>query len=318
MDVDAGVPVTVIGGYLGAGKTTLVNSLLRQAAGRRLAVLVNDFGDLSIDADLIEGADDQVLQLAGGCVCCTIGSDLVAALAELRERFPDVDQVLLEASGVAMPGAVASTVTLISGLRRAAVVVVVAADRLPGLLADSYLSDTIERQLAAADLLIVGHASDCDASAMVRLRERLTRINARAPVIAADHGRVPIDLVLEPRLNTIANDSRGLAPRPIGPANAPFASLTLTASGPVDADALCQALHAPDLGIERAKGVLFCLDGALRVVHVLGRDCRLERSANPPRSAYGDLVIIGLRERLDEARLLRSLAGFQITGRRYL
>lgn len=71
------LPVTVIGGYLGAGKTTLVNHLLRHAGGRRLAVLVNDFGALPIDADLIEGADGAVLAIAGGCVCCAYGSDLI-------------------------------------------------------------------------------------------------------------------------------------------------------------------------------------------------------------------------------------------------
>lgn len=107
------IPVTLIGDYLGAGKTTLVNHLLRQAEGLRLAVLVNDFGDLQIDAELIESRDGNVIGLACGCVCCSYGSDLIAALMELAERRPRVDHMLLETSGVALPGQVASALSLL-------------------------------------------------------------------------------------------------------------------------------------------------------------------------------------------------------------
>jgi len=81
------VPAVVVGGYLGAGKTTLVNRLLRHAGGRRIAVLVNDFGDVPIDADLIESRDGDVLNLAGGCICCSVGSDLLGALLTLPGRI---------------------------------------------------------------------------------------------------------------------------------------------------------------------------------------------------------------------------------------
>ena len=92
------LPVTVIGGYLGAGKTTLVNRLLRHA-GRRIAVAVNDFGALPIDQDLIEGADGDVLTLAGGCVCCSIGDDFLGGLAALAQRT-NIDHVLEEADAI--------------------------------------------------------------------------------------------------------------------------------------------------------------------------------------------------------------------------
>lgn len=123
------LPVTIVGGYLGAGKTTLVNHLLRHADGLRIAVLVNDFGDLPIDADLIESADGDVIALAGGCVCCAFGSDLVGALIALARRAPRPDHVLIETSGVALPGAVARTLTLVAGLERQGVLVVVDAQR---------------------------------------------------------------------------------------------------------------------------------------------------------------------------------------------
>ena len=98
------VAVTVIGGYLGAGKTTLVNHLLRAADGLRLAVLVNDFGALPIDRDLIVGSDGDTLEISGGCICCSYGSDLMEALLDLPRRRPGIDRVLIETSGVALPG----------------------------------------------------------------------------------------------------------------------------------------------------------------------------------------------------------------------
>ena len=88
--------VTVIGGYLGAGKTTLVNHLLRHANGAKLAVLVNEFGDLPIDADLIEGKSDNVISISGGCVCCSFGSDLIGALMDLPQVSSDIDHVLID------------------------------------------------------------------------------------------------------------------------------------------------------------------------------------------------------------------------------
>jgi G3E family GTPase len=93
------IPVTVIGGYLGAGKTTVVNHLLRHAAGRRIAILVNEFGDLPIDQDLIEAEGEDMIAISGGCICCSFGSDLTAALIKLSELTPTPDHVVIEASG---------------------------------------------------------------------------------------------------------------------------------------------------------------------------------------------------------------------------
>ena len=106
-DTAAPLPAVVVGGWLGAGKTTLVNHLLRHAGGRRIAVLVNDFGEVSIDADLIVGAEGGLLSLAGGCMCCSWGDDLFGTLARLRAREPAPEVLLVETSGVAQPAAVA-------------------------------------------------------------------------------------------------------------------------------------------------------------------------------------------------------------------
>ena len=92
------LPVVIIGGYLGAGKTTLINHVLRNAGGRRVAVLVNDFGEINIDADLIEGATAGVLSLSGGCLCCSFGDDLVGTLQALAQGDGRPDVVLIELS----------------------------------------------------------------------------------------------------------------------------------------------------------------------------------------------------------------------------
>ena len=111
------LPVTVIGGYLGAGKTTLVNQMLRQAGGVRIAVLVNEFGELPIDEDLIEAQDDDLISIAGGCICSSFGNDLIAALQQIAALQPCPDHIVIEASGVALPAAIANNVTLIKGMQ---------------------------------------------------------------------------------------------------------------------------------------------------------------------------------------------------------
>ncbi|MBU3751789.1 MAG: GTP-binding protein, partial [Mycobacterium sp.] len=101
------IPVTVIGGYLGSGKTTLLNQALRQSGGQRITVLVNDFGTINIDGDLIAADDGDTITLTNGCVCCMIGSDLMTALWSVRDREDPPDHVIIEASGIADPAPIA-------------------------------------------------------------------------------------------------------------------------------------------------------------------------------------------------------------------
>ena len=101
------LPVTVVGGYLGAGKTTLLNRLLADTQGRRLAVLVNDFGAVNIDAGLIANRDGETISLVNGCVCCSIGDNLGMTLYDLAERPDGPEHIVIEASGVADPARIA-------------------------------------------------------------------------------------------------------------------------------------------------------------------------------------------------------------------
>ena len=176
----APLPTVVIGGYLGAGKTTLVNHLLRHAGGRRIAVLVNDFGEVDIDADLIVGQDGEVLSLAGGCVCCSFGSDLVGTLMALPERSPPPEVVLIELSGVALPAAVVRSARLAPGIDVVGTLVVLDAADVARQAADRYVGDTVRQQLADADLLLLNKTDLVDAAALPALRHALQAL-ARGP-----------------------------------------------------------------------------------------------------------------------------------------
>ncbi len=122
--VTARVPMTVLGGFLGTGKTTLLNRILSGAHGVRYAVLVNDFGELDVDGSLVAAHGGDTLTFANGCVCCSMGDDLVGAIDRLLDGDRRPDQILLEASGVADPASIADVATLHPGLSRDPVVVI--------------------------------------------------------------------------------------------------------------------------------------------------------------------------------------------------
>ena len=154
------LPVVLIAGYLGAGKTTLVNHLLRHAQGRRIAVLVNDFGSINIDAGLVAANADLdnsagVLSLAGGCLCCSFGDDLVGTLGTLAQRTPPPDVCLIELSGVALPASVVRTAQLSPAAEVVGTLVVADAEHIQRQAADRYVGDTVRQQLQQADWLLL-------------------------------------------------------------------------------------------------------------------------------------------------------------------
>ena len=103
-----GIPLTVIGGYLGAGKTTLINQILRDPQGKRYLVMVNDFGAINVDASLLVSADEDTIQLSNGCVCCTMGADLFLAIGDVLDGDMRPDHIVIEASGIADPAKIAN------------------------------------------------------------------------------------------------------------------------------------------------------------------------------------------------------------------
>jgi len=172
------LPLTVIGGYLGAGKTTLINRLLAEDHGLRLLVLVNDFGAINIDAALIAAEGGDTLQLTNGCVCCTMGADLFIALGRALDRRPRPDHLLIEASGIADPASIANAAKAEPELSYAGIVTMVDALNAPALLADRQIAPQIEQQIRVADLLLVTK----DAAPDPALTDRLRCIGGRSPL----------------------------------------------------------------------------------------------------------------------------------------
>lgn len=302
------VPVVVLGGWLGAGKTTVVNHLLRQAQGRRIAVLVNDFGDVPIDADLIEGRlASDVLALAGGCICCSVGSDLVGTLAGLLSGDAPPDVVLVECSGVALPASVARTARLVPQAEVDGIVVLVDAEQFPAWVADPYVGDTARSQAVQADLVVVTKTDLADPGAA---RRSLRSITASAPVVDAARGDVPIDVVLGIRALPQAADARPFGgPGRFGPDAAAagpsglsgsaspgdaarrYASETRRPAGPLDIDRLTAELADPATGLLRAKGCVTGLDGRRWWVQATGRRVSAEPVKGPAPEADA-LVLI--------------------------
>ena len=194
---DGPVPVTVLTGWLGAGKTTLLNRILGGDHGRRYAVVVNEFGSVGIDHELLVGADEELFELNNGCVCCTVRGDLIRTLHTLlahRQRF---DAVIVETTGLADPGPVAQTFFVDPVLRERtrldAVVTVVDAHHVLERIAES--AEAVE-QIAFADQIVLNKTDLADASRLQQVRQRLAGLNPTAQVHEAQRGDVALDRIL--------------------------------------------------------------------------------------------------------------------------
>jgi G3E family GTPase len=276
-------PFTVIGGFLGAGKTTLLNRLLRADTGRRFAVMVNDFGALDIDGRLVAEHGGDTIALSNGCLCCTIGDSLVTTLLALLEKPDRFDHIVVEASGVADPGRIADLAVLEPRLSRDGVIVVVDAAEVRLCAADRRVGDTITRQLAAADLLLL---NKIDLAEDLPVLRRWLSTHSAAPVLEARHADVPLDLLF-------GLDRHGAA-APAATADS-FASWSYEWPEPVDRETVLAMLR--DAGVLRAKGIVRFADAAHRrsVVHLVGS--RLDVSDGGPWGDMGAsrLVLLGPR-----------------------
>ncbi len=298
-DADTALPVVVVAGFLGAGKTTLLAHLLARPGGRRITALVNDMAALDIDAGLIAESHGDTLSLTNGCACCSQSGGATRALLDVLARPERPDLVLLEASGVADPWALAQIVGGLPGLRLDHVVTLVDATGLATPAPSPYLA---ARQLAAADLVLLNKIDLLDPAEIEPMTEALRRRTPRGEVVRVTRAAVPPWLVLD-------GTERGeiQTTPPPGEVDTAFAHRVFRAHGPLDQTRLEATLATLPPGILRAKGFLRCGTDDYRLLQLVGRRWTWEE-APAPEVARDRLVVIGLAAAMDEPGLMLHLA----------
>ncbi|MSP01776.1 MAG: GTP-binding protein [Acetobacteraceae bacterium] len=191
------IPVTVLTGYLGAGKTTLLNRILTENHGRKYAVVINEFGELGVDNDLVVDTDEEVFEMNNGCICCTVRGDLIRIVSGLMKRRDKFDGIIIETTGLANPAPVAQTFFVDEDVkartRLDAIVTVVDAKHLPARLADSHEA---EDQIAFADVIVLNKIDLVTPEELDAVEARIKSINRHAIIHRTQRASVAIDQVL--------------------------------------------------------------------------------------------------------------------------
>ncbi|MGA3000902.1 MAG: CobW family GTP-binding protein [Acetobacteraceae bacterium] len=274
------IPLTVIGGFLGAGKTTLVNQLLHTAT-RRYGVLVNDFGAIAIDAALIAARDGDTIALTNGCVCCGMSGDLGDGLLRLAARQPEIDHVIVEASGVSDPWRVAELALVEPGFSLEPIVVVADAAALESQLRDRWVADTVRGQLLTAEVIVLNKADRAEFLQGARAAIRTIRPDAK--LIQTQHGIIS-DWVLR-----FAVSPRSWFHADAAPEHA-FPTWHFVPAGPFDRDRLRALLSTLPASILRVKG--FCTLGPEAAPHLL-QFASGQWALSPVTAMAPGLVVIG-------------------------
>ena len=310
------IPLTTIGGYLGAGKTTLINRLLRDNVSRRLAIVVNDFGDINIDASLITHRDAQTINLANGCICCTLGHDLTSQLLELKDQTPPPDHILIEASGVAFPGAIMQA-GFAAGLNPDGVWVLVDAEQVLSQVQDRFVGSTVSRQLAEADVVVLNKADLVTDLYLEQIKVQLAKLTANTRWCTTQYGALPSSMLLGQAATKDASKTsepqQSNNPRVTQAAHAPtFATWSYTSPKPVSEKMFRSMLaQLPDT-IYRGKGYVLllrpCGDTCLMLYQQVGARWHLEAQQDLKHNQSStQLVFIGQPDAIDTAWLKTHL-----------
>lgn len=219
------IPATVITGFLGSGKTTLIRNMLMNAGGRRIALIINEFGDLGVDGDVLKGcgaeacSEEDIVELTNGCICCTVADDFIPTMEKLLARDRQIDHIVIETSGLALPQPLVQafnwpgikTRVTVDGVVTVVDSAAVAAGRFAddeeavqaqraadeSLDHENPLEEVFEDQIVAADLVILNKTDLVGTDALVGVRERVsTATDRKVPMVEAENGRLPIEVLL--------------------------------------------------------------------------------------------------------------------------
>ena len=300
------IPITLIGGYLGAGKTSLLNHLLTHTDGKRIAVLVNDFGALGLDAALVAGRHADTVTLTNGCVCCSIADDFGAALdAQIRSPEPPA-RIVVETSGVAETGRTARYASGWPGAQLDAVLTVVDLEKIRAQAKDRFVGGLVMRQIESADLIVANKIDRVESSTRASTMEWLARRAPRAALVESRYGRVSPIIVLgvglrepgRPALLPKRGKSRGEVSghddaddtsTTTGHENIPFVRVTWRSREQYERNELAAALDTLPSAVIRFKGLVRLRDCPDRsyVLQGVGRRWSLEPAPPQVSAALG-------------------------------
>ena len=313
------IPLTILTGFLGAGKTTLLNRILNGNHGLKVAVLVNDFGAINIDAELVVGVESNDISLANGCVCCTIRDDLVATVMETINRPERPEYILLETSGVAGPSSIAMTFNnprFRDRIRLDSILCVVDAEQV------FTAPETMELkifQMACADMVILNKVDLVGREQIGKIKEWLDSRFHRYRLIEAKHADVPLPVLLSvgrfdpARLDANAHFGDGRCTVPTcrheyhhrDHSNA-FSTWSYETDRPFSLEALREAASTLPANIYRAKGVIYTADAPERraVLRVVGRRVDIALTDDwRERAPRTQIVAIGAAADIDTGAL---------------
>jgi len=295
------VPITILTGFLGAGKTTLLNRIVNGNHGLRVAVLVNDFGSINIDSQLVIGVKDNVISLANGCICCTIRDDLVATVTQTINRPEAPEYILLEASGIADPSGIAMAFVdpgLRERIRLDSIICVVDAEQVFDI---PELMELKLRQIAFSDMLILNKVGLAGPEQVDKVRALLDDRFNRLRIVETNYCEVPYEILLgvgrfdatraDLNLHAVEHDHSKV-----------FSTWSYETNQPLALEALRETMRKLPGTIYRAKGVIYTTDEPKRraVLQVVGRrvDISLQEGwgQRVPRT---QIVVIGAAGSID-------------------
>lgn len=300
------IPITIISGFLGSGKTTLLNWILHSPHGLRIAVLVNDFGEINIDSQLITNVEGDTLSLANGCVCCTIRDDLAKAVLEICNRAEPPDYIVTETSGVSEPTAAAMGLVLSPDIAAKtqidSIITVVDAEQILNLN-DSNKHLAID-QIEAADLIVLNKIDLVSNTEINKVKQWLNSISSQTRIIEATQAEVPVELLINVETHDINNTN--LHSHSHEDHATVFSTWSWFEDKPLCFEAIYEAFKTLPISVYRGKGILYLNEVPNKrvVLQMVGKRVTLSKGEpwhNTPKNSQ--IVLIADNQTLDTRSL---------------